>query len=275
MTAMLTLDIAICTHRPEGIARVAAMDLPAMEAVRYVVSWQAHEAAPVPASLAGRDDIEIHRFDGTGLSRNRNNALEHCRGDIILIGDDDLLYYPEGIEEVRRIFAGNPDLELATFRSDHGDMSRFPTEAVTLGKRLPKNYYLTSFELAMRRSAASKLRFCPEFGIGAERYLCCEEELLLHAAIRRGYVCRYFPVTVCAHPHESTGTKARLSAGELRSMGVLISLTTGWTAPLRLPLKAWRVSRSGQASLAMALRSLVSGAFEAPSVRRRNRKTLW
>ena len=87
---MLTLDIAIVTHRPEGIARVAAMNLPVIDGVRYVVSWQSHEEAPVPESLV-RDDVEIHRFDGRGISLNRNHAYDHCRADIVLNADDDLI----------------------------------------------------------------------------------------------------------------------------------------------------------------------------------------
>lgn len=49
---MLTLDVLICTYTPDGIRRVAGMNLPALEGVTYIVSWQEHADAPVPDSLA-------------------------------------------------------------------------------------------------------------------------------------------------------------------------------------------------------------------------------
>ena len=70
----MTVDIAIITYKPEGIERLSKMQLPQMEGVRYVVSWQAHELASVPEELL-RDDIVVYRFDKNGQSYNRNNAI--------------------------------------------------------------------------------------------------------------------------------------------------------------------------------------------------------
>lgn len=92
MDKKLTLQVAIPTHAPEGISRIERVLLPPREGVGYVVSWQDHRNARIPDAVAARDDVEVLRFDGRGLSANRNNALEHCRADIILIGDDDLVY---------------------------------------------------------------------------------------------------------------------------------------------------------------------------------------
>ena len=38
LNTMLTLDVLIATHTPEGILRVADMNLPVVEGVRYIVS---------------------------------------------------------------------------------------------------------------------------------------------------------------------------------------------------------------------------------------------
>ena len=60
----MTLDLAMITHGPQGIERVATVLLPPQPGVRYVVSWQRHENAPIPTALL-RPDVEIHRFDGS------------------------------------------------------------------------------------------------------------------------------------------------------------------------------------------------------------------
>lgn len=271
-----SLDLAVATHRPEGIERVAKLLLPPAQGVTYIVSWQDHRDAPIPAELAAREDVKIFRFDETGQSLNRNNAIEHCQGDIILHSDDDLIYYPDGLAGLRRIFRDNPELALATFRSAHGDMSRFPDEAVKLTpKKLPKGYSVACFEMAFRRTSAPWLRFCPELGLGSERFHGGEDEAFLFTAINRGLDCRFFPVTICAHPHDSTGTKASVTDKNLLASGCIIALQYPRSAALRVPLKAWRLSRQGKASLFRALKHLTQGALAAPGLRRRNKKFLW
>lgn len=105
-----TLDVAIITHTPQGIDRVASMRLPHIDGVSYVVSWQDHRDTQVPDSLASRDDVKVIRFDRSGLSLNRNNSFRHCTSDIILCADDDLTYMPEGLTAIMKLFADNPDV---------------------------------------------------------------------------------------------------------------------------------------------------------------------
>ena len=74
MTAMLTLDLALITFGPDGIRRVGAMNLPRIDGVHYVVSWQCGGDAAVPASLI-RPDISVCRTQSRGAAVNRNNAI--------------------------------------------------------------------------------------------------------------------------------------------------------------------------------------------------------
>ncbi len=269
------LDLAVVTYGPEGMERVAKMLPEPAEGVRYVVSWQASEAKPLPDLLRGRSDVEVHRIESKGISLNRNNALAHCTADIILFADDDLTLYPEGLTELRKAFAENPDVDVATFRSDHGDMSRFPTAKTILGTRLPKNYYVSGIEIALRRSSAGALCWCPELGLGVPRLHGGEDELFVLSAIRRGLKCCFFPITICAHPHPSTGTKRNPTPGNLRGAGCTIALTYPLSWPLRVPLKAWRLRRQGAKNILRSLYYLFCGAAMAPGVLRRNRDTLW
>lgn len=271
---MLTLQFAIATHRPEGIQRVAQMVLPPIEGVGYVVSWQAHENAPIPQALV-RPDIEIYRLDETGQSKNRNNAYSKCSADIIVSSDDDLTLYPAGIHGLIKAFEENPDVDFATFRSDHGDPSRFPAENTPLRRPLPKGYYVTGFEMAFRQRVASRVRCCEELGLGSAKFHGGEDEMLLQSAIMRGLNCRFFPITVCSHPHLSTGLQPSLSDSNLRAMGAVIGLTYPHSKWPRAILKAWRICRAGQASLIKSIFRIAQGTFEARALLRRNPESLW
>lgn len=272
---MLTLDLAVVTHRPEGLQKVAEMLLPPIAGVRYVVSWQQHCGAEIPDALTRRKDVDIHRFDGAGISSNRNNAIEHCTSDIILFADDDLELFPQGLAEIRKSFEDCPKLDVATFKSMHADLNRFPARRTPLNRHYPKGYWVTSVEIAFRRSTAGSLRCCPELGLGAPSLHGGEDEMLLQSAIRRGLNCWFYPVDICAHPHPSTGTKSNLTAGNLRAAGCVLALLNPSTCILRVPLKAWRLRRQGQKNIIKSLWHLYCGAFKAPGVLRRNRDTLW
>lgn len=240
------------------------MNLPIIEGVRYIVSWQDHRDTPIPDSL-NREDIKIIRYDKSGQSFNRNNAFSHCSADVILCSDDDLIYDPKGLKGIIEIFSNHKELDLATFRSDSRHRNKvFPNTPHKLSIPYPKYYSVACYEIAFRRATAGNLRCHPKFGLGSPAMHGGEDELLLLTAIHRGLNCRYFPLTICAHPNDSTGTKSTMTGKNLRAMGCIIALTYPCSCILRIPLKAWRTYRAGQSSLLKSLWFLTSGALRAP-----------
>ena len=272
---MLTMDLAVITHKPEGIQRVAKMVLPPMEGVRYVVSWQNHQGAPIPAEL-NRPDVEIHRFEHAGQVWNRNNAFLHCKADIVVFSDDDLIYKSEELLNLRSFYELNHDVDVVAFQSEHiGSDCSYPSGAIKLSSKYPRGYYASGFELSFRRKRVGNLKCHPLFGLGSPKLHGGEDELLLYAAIKRGLNCWFAPITVCEHNHPSTGTKAKLTNENLRAMGAVLALQNPRTALLRVPLKAWRISRKGQASILRSLAYVTSGAIHAPFIFYRTRKYFW
>ena len=268
----MTIDISIVTYKPEGIFRVAKMVLPPLPGVSYVVSWQDHRNTPIPDALK-RPDITILRFDGYGLSENRNNVIANCKADIVLIADDDLKLFPDGIRQLISTFEST-SVDVATYRSIMPHKIIYPTHECKLSANLPKNYSVRSFEIAIRRATAGHLRCCPELGL-THRMHGGEDEILLYTAIKHGLDCRFFPITISEHDHPSTGDKASFTDCNLRAFGCVIALMNPFTAILRIPLKGWRISRAGKASLPRALFFLSQGALEAPFLLHRNKKYLW
>lgn len=251
------LDIAVLTYKPVGIMRVCKLLLQPQDGVRYIVSWQAHENAPIPPQLI-RDDVVVLRYDGVGQSANWNNAIEHCTADIILRADDDIEYTPEAFARIRKAFAENPDMDLALFGIEMNPRKPYP-ETMCPAWPVPKGLWVGGPEIAVRRKTAGELRAHPLLGLNAPYLQAGEDEYFVFSAVRRGLDCRYVPIVIGRHPHVSTGAKT--SKGVLRAQGALITLTHPRTFVLRLPLKAWRLWRSGKSALLPSLWRLFQGAL--------------
>ena len=261
----MTLDVAISTFKPEGLQKVEKMLLPPQEDVRYIISWQLHANAPVPESLKARDDVEIHRFDLKGLSNNRNNCIDHCRGDIILIADDDLEYHPDAFKSIIKTFEENPEIDLATFKIKFLNPKVYPESDCRLNIPLPKNYYVSSIEIAYRKGSLKDLRFWSELGIGNDLLGCGEEELFLTSAIKRGHEGRFIDKEIALHPQLTTGDK--VSDSTFRGQGFIIGVLYPFSSFLRVPLKVYRTWRMQKVSFFKALREMSKGLFYS--------KTLW
>lgn len=259
---MCSLEILICSCRREGILRAADVVLPPATGVSYLISWQTSEGADTPDALKGREDVRVVRMEGLGLSRNRNNALDNARGDVLLISDDDVRYTAAGLQQVRKAFADRPAMDYAAFRYEGPDRKRYPDAERDLssGHNLPRGWYQSSIEIAVRRTAVEKaaLRFNEHFGLGCHRYGAGEDELFLLRARRSGLHCRFIPLTVCRHDTLSTG-EAIPTPATLRARGVVVALRYPLAWPLRVAAGAAKCKSGRLASLLYQ----VQGAFYA------------
>lgn len=251
----------IATCRPDGIERVVAMDLPEVAGVHYWVSWQMHENLPVPESLASRKDVSVLCTDTIGLSNNRNNLLENAEGDIFLIADDDLRYTSDQVRSVIDVFDENPEIDYASFMFTGADAKVYPSHVCHLWP-VPKNFSQTSFEVAIRNnSRTTRLRYNPFFGLGAPVLRSGEDELFLISAIRLGLNCRFFPIIITHHEGLTTGNRKITDNGVLKASGAVIAVQYPFTAFMRIPLKAYRLHKSGQSSFLRSLRYMTYGVY--------------
>lgn len=260
----MTLQLLISTL-DGGINSVADLLLPTREGVSYLVSWQ-HTlgAAPVevPRELR-RPDVALLEMNGTGLSRNRNNTLRHATGDILLIADDDCRYRAEWLDAVVATFERHPTLALATFQMTSALAPKsYPDHEFSHSGRRPRGYYVTSFEIALRRSAVQGVvSFDERFGLGAPMLLGGEEELFVEAACAAGLDCRYFPTVVVRHDHATTRASRATVPGLLMARGAYLKLSRRYrrTALLRPLLIAWRIHRRHHYPYGKALAHIYRG----------------
>ena len=261
MDARPRLSVLIATCRPDGIERVVAMDLPEVAGVHYWVSWQMHENLPVPESLASRKDVSVLCTDTIGLSNNRNNLLENAEGDIFLIADDDLRYTSDQVRSVIDVFDENPEIDYASFMFTGADAKVYPSHVCHLWP-VPKNFSQTSIEVAIRNnSRTARLRYNPFFGLGAPVLRSGEDELFLISAIRLGLNCRFFPIIITHHEGLTTGNRKITDNGVLKASGAVIAVQYPFTAFMRIPLKAYRLHKSGQSSFLRSLCYMTYGVY--------------
>lgn len=257
------LDVIIATHGPAGLSAVAGMILPAVDGVRYIVTWQAadnHHLTPEEEALGLRADVEVHRIDSIGLSRNRNAGIELATAPVLLIADNDLNYTAAQLLDVINTFTSRPEVDVACFRY-LGASKHYPTEECDLTTRIPKNYYPTSFEIAFRKQSIGRLRFDERFGLGTP-FGIGEEEIFINDCRRNNLNVRFFPIDITSHPHSTTGERPVASVSVARGIGALHRYLFGLPAGIaRSVLKAWRLSRKGQYPLLTGLFNITHGAI--------------
>ena len=258
---MTTLDLAVVTHQPSGINRVENMILDPIEGVRYIISWQSHQNAPIPESLMRREDVEIHRLDINGISNNRNNAIDFCKGDIVLFSDDDMVYSREGILKIIETFDADRSLEVALFKVDFFNKKKYPEEESLIKLPFPQGYFVSSVEIAFRRKKIRDLRCWPGLGLGSGEMVGGEDEFFIISCIKRGLCCKFIPHLIGKHPYPSTGD--RISSGILISSGFIISVVYPMSCVVRIILKAWRVSKSGDINFISSLKALSKGLIRS------------
>lgn len=256
----MILEVLIATYSPEGIRRVAAMKLPQLPNVRYLVSWQMSEGEPILPEVARREDIRVMRFNEKGLCKNRNHLLQHATGDVLLMADDDLHYEVDGLRAVLSVFENNKELDLAQFKYEGADGKQYPEEECSLTPE-PKGLWTSSIEIALRRNGrGGRLRFDERFGLNSEYLQAGEEEIFMHEARNNGLNMRFYPITIAVHPATSTGLREAGSPGVLAAIGASYYLRYGkMSAFLRCVVRSYRIWKKGESGFLHNLRHQLKG----------------
>ncbi len=257
----MTLEILICTI-DNGINNINNLLLSPIEGVNYLISWQhslANENYTIPQELI-RNDVKIAHIQGKGLSRNRNNAISHATGDICLIADDDCSYQLEYFNAVINTFQKHPELDIATFKMKFSyEGKEYPQHSFNLNN-FEKGYFVTSFEIAFRRtSIQGKLWFNELFGLGAPVLQSGEENIFIHDAIKSGLNCQYYPIVIVEHNHPTTSSTRVAQTGVIMAEGAYIYVAYPYSFIPRLALKAYRLNKKNGLGFLSNLNRLIKG----------------
>lgn len=230
MPHVMTLELLICTHN-ERIHSASELLLPEMPQVRYLVAWQCTTPdaldMPVPQCMTDRKDVQVVRTATSGLSVNRNIAMEHATGDLLLIADDDCRYRQEQLLSVIQAYADHPEADIITFRMDDMDgalIKDYPTHPFEWTSA-PRGSYICSWEISCRNKPTLP-HFDTHFGIGAPLLGCAEEEVWMHDAVHGTPHAKalYLPITIGCTPSGTTGTRFLEDEAVQRAKGAMIRI---------------------------------------------------
>ncbi|MBR1889828.1 MAG: glycosyltransferase family 2 protein [Alloprevotella sp.] len=225
----MVVEILISTINA-GILRIDKMLLPACEKVRYFISWQHTDNRfyAIPKELSTRRDVTLLASAETGLSKNRNNALQHAHGELLIIADDDCTYTPEYIDNVLKAFAENPEAQIICFQAltpQGHKLKKYPQAPFFFQDR-PKGYYPSSVEIALRNLPSIPL-FDERFGLGAPYLACGEEEVFLYDALRLRMTIQYLPIPIVNTTAETSGQRFLIDESIRRSKGATLCYLYG------------------------------------------------
>ena len=153
-----------------------------------------------------RGTVRMLSFPERGLARSRNRALEHARGDIVLLADDDVRYLPQVGPSVAAAFAAMPAVAALCFRYCDAatglPTKRYPARPGLHDARTIAG--VSSIEVALRRHRLAGVRFDERFGLGS-RFPSGEEAIFLRDLQRRGAAVGHYPMTLCEHAGAGSG----------------------------------------------------------------------
>ncbi|MBQ8279935.1 MAG: glycosyltransferase family 2 protein [Roseburia sp.] len=172
--------------------------------------------------------IQYVRDERKGLSRARNCGLPYCKGDIVVLSDDDCWYPKDAVKQIYQYFERNScdvvltqiyDEKKGIYYKNYSPNEECIKSPFSLLSR-------SSIEIAFKKELASK-EFDEAFGLGAQ-YVCCEEIDFLLRVYKAGARVVYVPnITVYHEKKYQTKNKHRIVAkGALyaKNFNVLIGI---------------------------------------------------
>lgn len=237
------LQVLVCTIGTEGIQRVCATPRPQVSGVEYLICWQQpHGPIPIPDELKTRSDVRILTHSSSGLSRNRNFAMERATAPFCLIGDDDVAYDAVGLENLIKAFQANPKTDIICTRyTCNGEYIKPYGSTPFFINKAPKGWYATSFEIAYRReSRAGNTRFCEQLGLGVPLLKAGEEDIWICDSLRAGASGICLPIDIGTHDHPTTSERHASQDWLIMTHGAVLSHIHPFTWPLRCIVHSMR-----------------------------------
>lgn len=158
-------------------------------------------SAPKEATL-----IEVA---GKGVAKSRNQAILSAKTDLLIFGDDDVVFHPSELEKAVKKFEANPELVLLLLAANDETgkpRKQYPTSENKL--TLFNSARAATYEMMINVSRVKQLeiKFDERFGAGADLYLG-DEYIFISDLIRAGARCEFAPIFAATHPSDSSGER--------------------------------------------------------------------
>ena len=144
---------------------------------------------------------------GKGVAKSRNQAILNTKTDLLIFGDDDVVFHPAELNQAIKKFEHDPDLALLLLAAkDETGQPRKQYPASDRKLTLFNSARAATYEMMIRVSQVKQLevKFDERFGAGAELYLG-DEYIFISDLIKAGAKCEFSPIFVATHPSDSSG----------------------------------------------------------------------
>lgn len=153
--------------------------------------------------------VEVVVVEGVGVAKSRNQALRSCQRELLIFGDDDVVFDPEQLGRAVAEFDKDPELVLLLLaaKDEQGRVrKRYPSAREKLN--LFNCARAATYEIMLRPQAVRSLgvSFDESFGAGAKNYLG-DEYIFISDLIRKGAKCEFAPIYVASHSADSSGER--------------------------------------------------------------------
>ena len=260
----MSIDVLICSLN-KGIVRVDEVMLPPRSDVHYIVSYQYTDERYldlIPESLSQREDVTLYKYNGQGLSANRNLAMEKSTAELFIYADDDTHFTEETFDIIFETFKQETELDIAFFRASTytGKLLKSYPENEQMLTAIPIDYIISAIEMVCRREAVQgKIRFDERFGLGAKFLTCGEEEIWMEDAVKAGFKMKYFPFKIVETSTLLKKSMIYVDAGVQRSYGAILYYKYGRKAWLKSLQFAWCSVRKRMCHFNPFFRHLLEG----------------
>ncbi|MBR6382007.1 MAG: glycosyltransferase family 2 protein [Lachnospiraceae bacterium] len=131
--------------------------------------------------------VRAFSMDEQGVGLSRNTAMQRSRGDIVLFGDEDIVYAEGAAKAVADAFAAHPEADLLLFNVEVSEERRTYWITSETKVRLYNCGRYPAYAVAARRESLQEanLSWHLWFGGGA-RYSNGEDSLFLSDALKKG-----------------------------------------------------------------------------------------
>ena len=152
-------------------------------------------------------DIYLIKSSERGLSKSRNKGIPFCKGDLVVLSDDDCWYPEDSAEKIVKSFIENDIDVLLTQIYDHNNSQKYKDYSdercyISSSFNLMSK---SSIEIAFKRKEKTDYHFDELFGLGAH-YVCGEEVDFLLYLYRNNCKIFYEPIVTVYHEKKYSGS---------------------------------------------------------------------
>lgn len=191
---MTTVEFLVATMNQPDLTFFENMNINTQAVIVNQLTEITEDACIIPEKEA----VKCISYEGKGLSKSRNIALQQATADIVVVADDDVEYVDDVVTIIDNAYQAYQDADVICFIVERtGTPTPKKFRAISSEENYLSILKVSSVEVTFKRSAIEEkgLLFNELIGAGEALY-CGEESAFLYAALRAGLTVRYVPIKI-------------------------------------------------------------------------------